>query len=59
MENTRNSETKVKIDVSQIPKYQVDLLCHDILEGCKKFYSDPENVKKFEEWKAKRNSDDK
>lgn len=47
---------KVKIDLSQVPKYQMELLCHDILEGCKKFYSDPENVKKFEEWKAKKDT---
>lgn len=54
-----NSEKNnhVKIDVSKIPKYQVKLLCHDILEGCKKFYSDPENVKKFKAWKGKRDTE--
>lgn len=44
----------VNIDLTQVPKYQMELLCHDILDGCKKFYADPENVKKYEEWKSKK-----
>lgn len=27
-------------------------LCRHLAKECEKFYSDPENVKKFEEWKA-------
>ena len=26
------------------------------LEGCKRFYADPDNVKKFVEWKEKRDA---
>ena len=28
-----------------------DYLARSIIESCRKFYSDPENVKKYEEWK--------
>ena len=45
------STGKVEIDINQIPPYQMWLLCKSILEACQKFYSDPENVKKYEEWK--------
>lgn len=45
------STGKVEIDLNQIPPYQMRLLCKTILEACQKFYSDPENVKKYEEWK--------
>ena len=31
--------------------YQVERLAKATLDACKKFYSDPQNVKKFEEWK--------
>ena len=42
---------KVEIDINQIPPYQMRLLCKTILEASQKYYSDPENVKKYEEWK--------
>lgn len=42
---------KIEIDVNQIPPYQIRLLCKTILEACQKFYSNPENIKKYEEWK--------
>lgn len=29
-------------------------LCRDTLDAVLRFYSDPENRKRFEEWKAKR-----
>lgn len=50
------ANSQAKIDVSQIPKYQMDALCQTILDGCKKFYADPKNVKKYEEWRAKHNN---
>lgn len=41
-----------KIDVSQIPEWQKNQLCRTLLDACKRYYSDPENVRKYEEWKA-------
>ena len=41
-----------KIDVSQIPEWQMNQLCRTLLDACKRYYSDPENVRKYEEWKA-------
>ena len=45
------STEKIEIDVNQISPYQMRLLCKTLLDACHKFYSDPENVKKYEEWK--------
>lgn len=36
----------------QAPKY--DKAASALLELCREFYQDPENVKAFEEWKAER-----
>lgn len=41
-----------KIDVSRIPEWQMNQLCRTLLDACKRYYSDPENVRKYEEWKA-------
>lgn len=41
-----------KIDVSQIPEWQMNQLCRTLLDACKRYYSDPENVRKYEKWKA-------
>lgn len=41
-----------KIDVSKIPEWQMNQLCSALLDACKKYYSDPENMRKYEEWKA-------
>lgn len=41
-----------KIDVSQIPEWQMNRLCRTLLDACKRYYSDPENVRKYEKWKA-------
>lgn len=43
--------TPIHIDISQIPKIEMDLLCATILEAAQKFYEDPENRRRFEEWK--------
>lgn len=32
--------------------WQKEQLARVILEACRKFYSDPENVRKYEAWKA-------
>lgn len=34
--------------------WQNEQLARATLETCRKFYSDPENVKKYEAWKAER-----
>ncbi len=50
-------ENDIHIDLSQVPKYQMDSLCKAILEGCKKFYADPKNVEAYEKWKAEKDAD--
>lgn len=37
-----------------ITEEQWTSLAQAVLDGCRKFYADPENVKKFEEWKKQR-----
>lgn len=44
----------IKIDISLIPKEDVRMLASTFLEAAKKFYEDPESLKKFEEWKMTR-----
>lgn len=43
---------EVKIDMSKIPKRDLDSLSRAILKACKKFYSDLKNVEVYEKWKA-------
>lgn len=50
-----SSEKPVHIDVSQIPKVELDILCATFLEAVQRFYEDPENRRRFEEWRSKRN----
>lgn len=40
----------VKIDCKQIPRVQMDSLCRTLLAGIERFYSDPENVYRYEAW---------
>lgn len=47
--------TPIHIDVSQIPKIEMDVLCATILEAAQKFYEDPENRRRFEEWQKSNN----
>lgn len=39
-----------RIDVNLIPAAETRLLCSTLLAAVKRFYQDPENLKKFEEW---------
>lgn len=39
-----------KIDCSQIPRVQLDILSRALLSDIELFYSDPENIRRFEEW---------
>ena len=35
----------------KIPKIQVDILSRTLLTAMERFYSDPDNLRRFEEWK--------
>ena len=43
---------KPQIDVSKIPEWKMNQLCRAILDACRRYYSDPENMREYEEWKA-------
>lgn len=45
------TEQPVHIDVSQIPKVELNILCSTILESVQRFYEDPENRRRFEAWR--------
>ncbi len=38
------------VDVSQIPKSDVTNLCRDFLAAVERFYEDPENVRRYDQW---------
>lgn len=38
------------IDCEQIPKIQLDILSRTLLAAMERFYSDSENLHRFEEW---------
>lgn len=40
----------IKVDPAKIPSVDVYLLCSTFLQAAKRFYEDPENVRKYEEW---------
>lgn len=44
----------VNIIVKEIPAIELRLLCKAVLEATQRFYEDPENVRRFEEWRAAR-----
>lgn len=50
------SEESYNLENISLSQWQMDRFARATLDACKRFYSDPENVKKFEEWKAKQNS---
>lgn len=45
-----------KLDVEQIPQAVKVSLSMTIYEACCAFYADPENMAKYEAWKAKRDA---
>lgn len=45
-------DNKPKIDLNGLSEWQMNRLCHALLDACKRYYSDPENMRKYEEWKA-------
>ena len=48
------SEQKIEIKFEDIPEFQRKQLVKATYEACKKFYSDPKNVERFEQWKAEK-----
>ena len=49
------SEVSYNLENISLTEFQTRQLARAILDECEKFYSNPENVKRFEEWKAKKN----
>ena len=49
------SEETYNIENISLSEYQTEQLAKTLLEACQRFYSDPENIKKYEEWKKKNN----
>lgn len=49
---------KIEIDYSSIPEFVGRDIGRTFLELVEKFYEDPENVKEFEEWMAKRHKEE-
>lgn len=45
-------QNPVVIDPSKIPEVELNLLCASILSAVQDFYANPENVRRFEEWRA-------
>lgn len=48
------SEEKYNMENLSLSDDQVEQLAKALLKPCMEFYSNPENVKRFEEWKAQR-----
>ena len=48
----------VKICPSQIPAVELRVLCQTLLESVEAFYQDPENQRRFEEWKREKEEQD-
>lgn len=46
------SKEAYNLENISLSKWQTEQLAKATLDSCRKFYSDPENVKKFEAWKA-------
>lgn len=40
----------VLIDCKQIPKLQLDILSRTLITEMERFYSDPDNLRRHEEW---------
>lgn len=53
------ADDKLKISFDDIPEFERNQLVRATVEACKKFYSDPKNVERFEKWKAERDKKSK
>ena len=48
---------RVQIVPSKIPAVDVGIICSTFAAQIEAFFSDPENQRQFEEWKAKRDKE--
>ncbi len=48
------SQEAYNLENISLSDWQKEQLARATLEACRKFYSDPENVKKYEAWKCER-----
>ena len=44
----------IKIDFDRIPEKEMRVLADTFLTACKAFYENPDNLARYNEWKAKR-----
>ena len=47
-------DSPIRIDTSQIPAVEVQILSATVLKSVQAFYENPENVRRFEKWKTAR-----
>lgn len=45
----------VRIDTTQIPAVEVQVLSATFLDAVQRFYENPENLRRFEAWRNQRN----
>ena len=51
---TTTSQEAYNLENISLSNWQKEQLARATLEACRRFYSDPENIKKYEAWKAER-----
>lgn len=44
----------IQVTPADIPDYVMDNLAYALLEAVDRFYRDPENVRRYEEWEARK-----
>ena len=49
----------VKICPTKIPAAELRVLCATVLDAVKDYYSDPENQRRFEQWKHEKEEKEK
>lgn len=47
----------MRLGTIDIDDTKIAMLCRATVRECGMFYTDPENVRRFEEWKAKRDAE--
>lgn len=48
-------DSPIRIDTSRIPAVEVQILSATFLDAVQRFYENPDNIRRFEEWRNKRN----
>lgn len=49
-----SESSPVRIDCAQIPRIEVKILSHTLFDAVERFYENPENRRRFEEWQRER-----